>query len=336
MSSFFQSQSPPSPSGSKDASDNIWHAGAGAGGIDFDNATASSSSATTAASRGYPTQFSSTTGSTGVAQQATGAITTTNSFNYDQPRRSGPSEEDLRAAGGPTWFDLRIVEHNRRMLMQNGQYRDPQTSEWLQLYQRHPTFGSVLQPKWSGRSDGGGPGPFPKPPQGDFGYPHEQANREMRALIPVERVRLPPPGEQNPAACVVGGILPAILVGAVATALSPNVNFMPGSVRLERFRNFAGLFYLYTLLQCPFRVVRAHNVARIDSLTDHMIAGGTVGALAVHHKRLGMPMMKEIDVDLLLQRYPRFSRPQVAFFVYGHCAAFLHALALFFSGQFKH
>ncbi len=294
MSSFFQSQSPPSPSSaSKDASDNIWHAGAGAGGIDFDNAAASSSSATTVAStRGYPPPFSSTAGSTGGAQHATGPITTTNSFNYDEPRRSGPSEEqDLRAAGGPTWFDLRIVEHNRRMLMQNGQYRDPQTNEWLQLYQRHPTFGSVLQPKWSGSSDGGGPGPFQKPPQGDFGYPHEQANREMRALIPVERVRLPPPGEQNPAACVVGGILPAILVGAVATALSPNVNFMPGSVRLDRFRNFAGLFYLYTLLQCPFRVVRAHNVARIDSLTDHMIAGGTVGALAVHHKRLGMPMM---------------------------------------------
>lgn len=156
-------------------------------------------------------------------------------------------------------------------------------------------------------------------------------------------MRLPPPGEQNPAACVVGGLLPAILVGAVSSVVNtpkgfpPGTNFalIPTAVKVAHFQNYAGLFYAYTLLQCPFRLLRSHNIARVDSLTDHMIAGGAVGALGVHLNRIGIPWLKDIDVELLVKRWNgRIARPQVAFFVYGHCAAFLHAIGLFVSGQF--
>ncbi|CAD7944606.1 unnamed protein product [Amoebophrya sp. A25] len=258
--------------------------------------------------------------------------------------RAGGGGPDSRPPGGqprsapfglgltemPTRERVMKIEQQRKLLLQEGTYEDAQ-GRYLRLYHRPSANSNTNTPAPPPPVMIGGQGGDPRQ---DSIAQYEQ-QRNLRALFAVESARLPPLLEDNPIACVTGGIVPSLMIGLGASVFTP-----PHPRRAiqgaARFYNYAGCWYAYSLLQCPYRLLRANDVLRVDSMIDHMVAGGTVGALAVQNNRLSIPVMKEVDVKLLLQRYPKLSRGQVAFFVYGHCAAFAHAISLFLSGTFRH
>ena len=114
--------------------------------------------------------------------------------------------------------------------------------------------------------------------------------------------------------CLLGNVQPAALMGAAFTAL----HVVQGArLSPQLAATNIGFIYAYGALQCPMEAL-----TRRRSWTHNLVAGGTLGYVAVERGMVGIPF--NLDYFFLVRRVPL---PVGAAMVYGSLGAALAMVA---------